>query len=128
MTTNPPEIKVGVQIRVDHAIKSGGDVTLAKAFGNRLQRSGLAVEYISSAEQALRLKPQLLIAFNLDQPLELFELCAAAKRCGATVAVYTLHHPTKGLQAYLRSSLPGIRGRNANLVDADPEQYHFATA
>ena len=128
MAISYPAVKVSVQIRVGHAIKSGGDVALAKAFGARLQRYGFKVEYLSTAKQVLDFKPKLLIAFNLDQTLELLEICRAAKKCGALVAVYALHHPAEGMLAYLQSSLPGVRGVIARLVDADPAKYLFATA
>ena len=64
----------------------GGDIALAKAFAGRLKSSGFQVALVSSAREVQSFRPHLLIAFNLDQPLELFDLCRAAKHCGAEVA------------------------------------------
>lgn len=128
MTTTHPGIKIGVQIRPDHDSKSGGDIALANAFSQRLRRLGFEIEMLSTAKQVQGFQPRLLIAFNLDQPLELFNMCRAAKQCGAEVAVYTLHHPWKGVCAYLKSGLPGVRGWVARCVGDDPAKYLFAMA
>jgi hypothetical protein len=121
-------VKVGIQIRADHGSKTGGDIALAKAFGERLTSSGFQVELLSTAEAVLRLRPRLLIAFNLDQMLELFDICAAAKRCGAEVAVYALHHPSKGVRAYLKSGLAGARAWVAGFVGNNPAKYFYTMA
>jgi glycosyltransferase involved in cell wall biosynthesis len=128
MTTDRLGIKVGVQIRPDHDCKSGGDIALAKAFCQRLQRFGFESSLLSTPEQVQDFRPRLLIAFNLDQSLELLDMCRAAKQCGAEVAVYTLHHPREGVRAYLKSGLPGIRGWIARVLGKDPAKYLFATA
>ena len=119
-------IKIGVQIRPDHDSKSGGDIALAKAFSERLRLFGFEIELLSTAKQVQDFQPHLLIAFNLDQPLELFDMCRAAKQCGAEVAVYTLHHPWQGVRAYLKSGLPGVRGWVSRFVREDPARYLFA--
>jgi glycosyltransferase involved in cell wall biosynthesis len=121
-------IKVGIQIRTDHASKVGGDIALAKAFAGRLRLSGFQVELVSSARVVQSLRPHLLIAFNLDQPLELLDLCRAAKHRGAEVAVYALHHPSQGVRAYLQSGLSGARGWVARLVGNDPARYFYEMA
>jgi glycosyltransferase involved in cell wall biosynthesis len=128
MTTDRLGIKVGVQIRPDHHSKSGGDIALAKAFSQRLRQFGFESALLSAPKQVEDFQPRLLIAFNLDQPLELLGMCGAAKQCGAEVAVYTLHHPREGMRAYLRSGLPGMRGWIARFLGNDPARYIFATA
>ena len=118
-------LKVGIQVRADHASKPGGDVALAKAFAGRLRSSGFQVELLSSAQEVRRFQPRLLIAFNLDQMLELFDVCRSAKDCGAEVAVYALHHPSQGVRAYLKSGLAGPRGWVASYAGKDPAKYMY---
>lgn len=116
-------MKFAIQVRADYSSKPGGDTALAKAFATRLKEFGHQAELITDIPSVKKLHPDVLLAFNLDQPLELISVCRAAREVDAKVAVYTLHHPEAGVRAYLASQLKGIRGAVARWVDADPDRY-----
>jgi glycosyltransferase involved in cell wall biosynthesis len=121
-------MKYAVQIRSDHASKPGGDTALAKAFAKRLQRAGHETSLIHDVAAMEKSRPDVLLAFNLDQPLELLRQARAAKALGCKVALYALHHPSQGVSAYLRSHLQGVRGAVACSVGSDPEKYFHVMA
>ena len=116
-------MKFGVHVRVDHATKLGGDTALARSFVARLLTLGHHAELVTGAVELRLLNPDVLLAFNIDQPLELLAICQAARARSCHVAVYTLHHPRSGVAAYLASGLPGARGFIARLAQADPARY-----
>ena len=121
-------MKFAVQIRLNHASKPGGDTALAKAFVNRLRSSGHQAELVTDIAALQALRPDALLAFNLDQPLELLALCKTAHALGCRIAVYPLHHPACGVAAYLSSELRGLRGLVARLVQRDPARYFHLMA
>lgn len=121
-------MKVGIQIRTDHESKPGGDSALAKAFARRLAFAGCQAELVTTAEDVRRLVPNLFIAFNLDQSLELVDLCGAAKQCGAKIAVYALHHPRQGIRGFLQSGTKGLRRLVAQFEGYDVEKYVYTMA
>ena len=121
-------MRFAVQVRRDHATKLGGDTALAMAFLKRITCFGHQAELVSAPKDLLNARFDWLIAFNLDQPLELLALARAAKSSGIKVAVYALHHPAAGVRAYLSSTLSGIRGLVARMVAGDPERYFYMMA
>jgi glycosyltransferase involved in cell wall biosynthesis len=121
-------MKYAVQIRSDHASKPGGDTALAKAFAKRLQLAGHDTCLVHDVAAMQKYRPDVLLAFNLDQPLELLGLARAAKALGSKVALYALHHPAGGVSAYLRSHLRGVRGVVAHTVGSDPAKYFHVMA
>jgi len=120
--------KVAVQLRQDHETKPGGDVALARAFARRMRARNLDVTFVSSSSDLMSLRPSVLLASNVDQPLELLAIARAAKRIGTRVCVYALHHPTAGVRAYLESGVGGARGLIARIVRADPQRYLYTTS
>lgn len=121
-------MKFAVQIRVDHASKPGGDTALAKAFAGRLRSAGHEATLIADISAISSLRPDVLLAFNLDQPLELLSMCRAARSAGCRVAVYALHHPDAGVKTYLSGQLEGARGLVARMVGGEPASYFHAMA
>jgi len=90
-------LKVGIQVRAD--IKQAGRrCRLSQGVRRSIAVIRVQVELLSSAQEVRSFQPRLLIAFNLDQMLELFDVCRSAKDCGAEVAVYALHHPSQACE------------------------------
>ena len=117
-----------VQVRYDFLRKPGGDSAIAKSFANRLKVLGHKVIMVSNAAELISSNANIFLAFNLDQPLELMALSAAAKSKGIKVALYPLYHPREGVRGYLKSLGFGLRKIIGIFSRNCPDRYFLYTS
>jgi len=112
-----------VSLRSDASIKLGGDVSLLRSFAEELavrHEVEIVVGVPSPAEIA---RHDLVLAANLDRPIEPAATLARAEAAGIPMVLYTLHHPAAGVSAYLRHGATGVRRQLGRLAGGSPTRY-----
>ncbi len=112
-----------VSLRSDGSTKLGGDVSLLRSFADELavhHRVEIVVGVPSAAEIG---RHDLVLAANLDRPIEPAATLARAERAGIPMVLYALHHPAAGVTAYLQHGATGVRRQLGRLAGGSPTRY-----
>jgi glycosyltransferase involved in cell wall biosynthesis len=117
------DINVMIVLRSDGREKGGGDVNLMRSF-----KESLAADFAVSELYGVPSPSQLdfidvVVACNLDRPVEAFLLLKLCKRLDIKFVFYSLHHPHIGVERYLRLGVKGWKGIIARMAFYDPIKY-----
>lgn len=108
-------------LRYDHQQKFGGDVNLMRVISSEL---GGECDVMFGTEVAVSSSlPDLVIACNLDRPIEAWHHLGVCRRLGIPFIIYALHHPYSGLGSYLRHGATGFRRWIAWAAGYHPVRY-----
>lgn len=121
--TGAGELRILVSLRSDGSTKPGGDVNLLRSFAQELSARH-RVETVVGVPAATELAGHdLVLAANLDRPIEPAATLARAQAAGIPMVLYTLHHPAAGVTAYLANGVTGIRRQLGRLAGGSPTRY-----
>lgn len=118
--------KAIVSVRSDAQTKNGGDYQMMRAFAQQLGADfETEIAYgVPSPEQLDG--ADFVLCTNLDRPIEAQSTLWACRQRNVAFALYTLHHPHAGIEAYLRHGTRGFKRRIAQAVGFDPQMYEQA--
>lgn len=101
-------MKLLFHLRSDADKKPGGDYTLLKNFKTVMENRGHLVD-VTFQPSCPSSEYDAALTFNLDRPLEPLIFVNQCVNYGIPVLLYSLHHPTNGINEYLKFGVTGIR-------------------
>lgn len=115
--------RILVTLRSDGRSKHGGDISLLQGFGSELAAHHQVETFVGvpSVEQLRSF--DVVLGANLDRPVEPAETLARCRAAGTDFVFYSLHHPYRGVAAYLRNGVHGPRRALAAAARYSPPRY-----
>lgn len=117
--------KVLIVTRFDGKQKPGGDINLMKSFKEQIDTDFLCDLVYGVPALNMLSGYDIILALNLDRPVEGYECLKLAKQANVKFAFYALHHPDDGVRAFLKHGVKGSRKVLAFLSLFNPKLYEF---